>query len=215
MEQAFSAEVLGCALDRWALFWGDPMLPASASMLVYGLGGLLLLRAGQRTDGPDRQLWRVCAALFFLQVANTHVDLHAFPGAYGRCLALAQGWYEHRGPVKMLGAVLVGAAILTALIVAAVAWWRSIRANILLVAGVAVALGCTLVRGAGLDGTEPIYDEAVGPFRWADLIEYGGVGLAAFAAQRRLRHLRRPPRAGGPADAPEPAGRCAGPAGSS
>lgn len=195
LDEAFSPEVLGCTLERFSLFWGDPLLTGSVSMLLYGVAGMVLLQVSRRTDGFDRRLWRVCAVLFFLQVLNTHLDLHALPGAYGRCLARAQGWYENRGPVKLLGAALIAAAMATVLVVATVAWWRSIRANTLLVAGVAVALGFTLIRGAGVNVAEAVYNQPVGPFRWADLIEYGGVVLAGAAGWRRLRQLRRARRA--------------------
>lgn len=191
---AFSVEIFDCAIARWTRIWGDPLLTGSVAMLLYGLAGLLLLRVARRTDAADRRLWCVCAVLFFFQVLNTHLDLHALPAAVGHCLARAQGWYESRGPVKLLGAVLIGATVIAALIVATVAWWRNIRANLLLVAGVAIALGFTLVKGAAVDVAEEIYNRGVGAFRWADLIEYSGVVLAALAASmrlRRLRHVRR------------------------
>lgn len=73
-------------------------------MLLYGAAGIVLLQVSRRTDGRDRRLWLACAVLFFLRVLNTHIDLHALPGVYGRCLSRAQGWYENRGPVKLLGA---------------------------------------------------------------------------------------------------------------
>ena len=192
MEQsAYLQQMLGCAVDRWTKVWGDPLLTGSVSMLLYGLAGLLLLRVARRTGARDRRLWFVCAILFFLQVINTHLDLHAFPPAIGHCLARAQGWYGNRGPVKLLAALLIGATVALVLIVAVVAWWRSIRANALLVAGVAIALGFTLVKGTGVNVAEELYNRQVGPFQWADLLEYGGIALAALAAMRRLRRLRR------------------------
>jgi hypothetical protein len=187
------SDVLGCAIGRWTLIWGDPLLAGSVSMLLYGLAGMLLLRVARRSGTRDRRLWGVCAALFFFQVLNTHLDLHALPTAFGHCLAQAQGWYENRGAVKLLGLVLIGVAMALVLIVAAFAWWRSIRANTMLVAGVAIALGFTLIKGTAVNVAEEVYHRMIGPFRWVDLAEFGGVALAMLAAARRLRSLRRRP----------------------
>ncbi len=191
-ETALFRDVSSCAIERWTGIWGDPLLTGSVSMLLYGLAGLLLLRIAVRTGAGDGRLWSVCAVLFFFQVVNTHLDLHALPGAFGHCLARAQGWYENRGSVKLLGVVLIGSAIAIALIVATVAWWRSIRTNALLVAGVAIALGFTVIKGAGLNSAEQVYNDMAGPFRLADLIEYSGIVLAALAGWLRLRRFRHP-----------------------
>jgi hypothetical protein len=188
------SDILGCAIGRWTVIWGDPLLTGSVSMLLYGLGGVLLLRVARRSGAGDRRLWVVCAALFFFQVLNTHLDLHALPAAVGHCLAHAQGWYENRGAVKLLGLVLIGAAMMLVLIVATVAWWRSIRANTMLILGVAIALGFTLIKGTAVNVAEEVYNQQVGPFRWADLLEFSGIALAMLAAARRLRSLRRRPR---------------------
>lgn len=192
MEQAaLSPEMVACAMRRWMGIWGDPVFVASISMLLYGLAGLLLLRVARRTDTTDRRLWLVCAMLFFFQTLNVHLDLHALVPAVGHCVAQAQGWYENRGPVKLMGMAAIGAVTALVLVVTAVLWWRSIRANALLVAGVAIALGFTLIKGTAVNPIERVYNQTVGPFRWADLIEYGGILLASLAALGRLRRLRR------------------------
>ncbi len=192
MEQAaLSPEMVACAMRRWMRIWGDPVFVASISMLLYGLAGLLLLWVARRTDATDRRLWLVCAMLFFFQTLNVHLDLHALVPAVGHCVAQAQGWYENRGPVKLMGMAAIGAVMALVLVVTAVLWWRSIRANALLVAGVAIALGFTLIKGTAVNPIERVYNQTVGPFRWADLIEYGGILLASLAALGRLRRLRR------------------------
>ncbi len=197
MEQsAISPDILACAIDRWTGVWGDPLLRGTVTMLVYGLGGLLLLRVARRTGRGDRQLWRICAVFFFALMVNTHLDLHALPTAFGHCIAHAQGWYDRRGPVKLVAFGLIAAVTLLVLVAATVFWWRSIRANVLLVAGVGLTLGFTLIRGADVNEVETLYQVRIGAFRWADLIDYVGVLLAAVAALIRLRRARpiRPAR---------------------
>ena len=185
------SEILSCAIVRWTHVWGDAMLPSSVAMLLYGFAGLLMLRVTRRTGAGDGKLWAVCAALFFFQVVNTHLDLHALPTAVGHCLARAQGWYGERGAVKLVGLALIGVAVVGVLAGATVVWWRSIRANTLLVLGVAIAFGFTLIKGTAVNAAEAVYNQRVGPFRWADLLEYGGILLAMAAAAGRLRTLRR------------------------
>jgi hypothetical protein len=187
-------DVLACAIARWTNVWGDTLLPGSVTMLLYGLAGLLMLQVARRTAAGDRRLWAACAALFFFQVVNTHLDLHAVPTAVGHCLARAQGWYHERGTVKLIGLALIGAAIAVVLAVATVAWWRSIRANTMRVAGVAIAFGFTLIKGTAINAAEAVYNQRLGAFRWADLLEYSGIVLAMAAAARRLHSVRPIPR---------------------
>jgi hypothetical protein len=61
----------------------------------------------------------------------------------------------------------------------------------MLVLGVAIALGFTLIKGTAVNVAEEVYNQRVGPFRWADLLEFSGVALAMLAAGRRLRSLGR------------------------
>lgn len=191
MDQATTVAALyHCAIRRWTIVWGDPWLAGSVSMLLYGVVGLLLWRVARRTGPGDRRLWQLCAILFFFQVINTHLDLHALPAAIGHCVSRAQGWYETRGQVKLLGLVLIATISLLVLIVAVIAWWRSIRANALLVLGVAIALGLTLIKGTAVAEAERVYHLELGPFRWVDLLEYSGIAIAALAAVLRLRRLR-------------------------
>ncbi len=179
-----------CAIRRWTIMWGDPMLTGTVSMLLYGIGGVLLLRVARRTGSSDRRLWQLCAILFFFQVVNTHLDLHALPGAIGHCVSRAQGWYESRGQVRVLGLIVIAAITLVVVAAATIAWWRSLKANALLVLGVTITVAFTLVRGTALDDLERIYHFNVGPFTWGDLIEYAGIAIASLAAVLRLRRLR-------------------------
>ncbi len=161
-----------CIIHRWTVMWGDPWLTGTVTMLLYGIGGLLLLRVARRTDSTDRRLWMLCAFLFFFQVVNTHLDLHAVPGAIGHCVSRAQGWYESRGQVRVLGLIVIATVTLVVVAAATIAWWRSISANALLVLGVAITVAFTLVRGTALDDLEKVYHLTAGPFTWGDLIEY-------------------------------------------
>jgi hypothetical protein len=57
--------------------------------------------------------------------------------------------------------------------------------NLLLVSGVAITLGITIIKGINYHGTEDIIGGAYSPFRWADLIEYSGIVVALLASLKR------------------------------
>jgi len=154
-------------------------------MVSYGVVAVLSHRFAQRSVGKERWLWRLCGLLFLFQVLNTHLDLHAFPGAVGHCIAKAQGWYEHRGAVRLI--VLIGLAFCATLIslVVLIVFYRNIIGNLLLICGVAIVLGFTIVKGIGHKEAEQLYGVQVGPFRVADFIEFSGIVIAMVAALKR------------------------------
>ena len=190
-------EIFRCSLARWTGMWGDPIVPGTIAMLAYGIAGVLLWRAGRAGRG-EAQLWRIGAIFFFFQVFNVHLDLHAWPTAFGHCLAKAQGWYEDRGPLKLAAALLIGTGAATVLIAGLVLYRRSIRANALLSLGLAIAGGITLLRGIGWNAVEEVYNNRLGSIRWAELIELAGIAISVAAALLRLAHARSERRRAGP-----------------
>lgn len=178
-------DALSCGVRRWNLIWGDPFLSASIFMVSYGVAAMLILQVARQAAGRERWLWYLCGFLFIFQVFNTPLDLHAFPGAVGHCLAKAQGWYADRGPVKL--AFLIGIAV-SALVVSLVLlkiFYRNIAGNLGLITGIAVVLGFTIIKGIGYKDAERLYNVMVGPFRIADFIEFSGIVIAMIAALRR------------------------------
>ncbi|MCV2882362.1 hypothetical protein [Actibacterium sp. XHP0104] len=179
-----------CGIADWTQIWGDPLLSGTVFMIGYGLAGVLMLRIAARTVGRERWLWRICGWLFVFQVANTHLDMHALVVSYGRCLARAQGWYQGRHDIQLV--VLIGALALAAAIILGglVVFYRNILGNALLVLGVTVALGLTVVKAINYHHIEHFYVGVFGQFRGADLIELSGVALALIAALLKWRGLR-------------------------
>lgn len=179
-----------CGVEGWQEIWGDPIFTGTVFMLGYGLTGWLMLRAGRTTSGREAWLWRFCAFLFFFQVANTHLDLHAFVLTYGRCLSRAQGWYQDRHGVQQF--VLIGAFVVAALLIllALIVFRRGILRNPLLVAGTTVALGTTVLKGINHSKLEPYFAVRFGPFRGADMLELSGIFMALAAVLIRLRLSR-------------------------
>lgn len=188
---AMTQDILTCALDRWTLIWGDPALTGAVFMLAYAVAGVLAWRVARHANRDDRALWAACAGLLLFQVANTHLDLHAFPGSLGRCMARAQGWYQHKAAAQILVMIslmtLLGLLLLWVLVRYHAALW----ANILLTSGMTLSLGFTMIRGVSLHPLETLYRRSIGPVQLSDIIEMTGIGLVIIGALLRHRRKRR------------------------
>lgn len=182
---------VACGVQHWTQFWGDPWVSGTIFMVAYFMAALLILREVGRAECRERTLWRICGALFLFQVVNTHLDAHALIYTVGRCLAHAQGWYEDRRQVQVFAVLSLAWVVLLILGVTAIWFFRAILGNLLLVMGVSVALGFTVVKGINLHGFEVYYGGTYGPFRGADLIELSGIALALLAALLRLAGRRQ------------------------
>ncbi|MEM1159557.1 MAG: hypothetical protein AAGJ28_01365 [Pseudomonadota bacterium] len=176
------ADATACGVRDWMALWGDPLISGTVFMLAYLGATLLILRGARYTAGRERSLWRICGLLFLFQVANTHLDAHALIFTTGRCLAHAQGWYENRRMVQTIAAIGLAVTLGTILIWIAIRFFRSILRNVVMVLGVSIALGFTVLKGINLHGLEAYYAGAYGPFRGADLIELSGIAIAALGS---------------------------------
>ena len=176
------ADALRCGVNDWPAIWGDPLLTGTIFSVAYGLTALLIFLAARNATARERLYWRLCGGLFVFQLFNTHLDLHALIWTTGRCLAHAQGRYEHRREVQAL--VLIGFALLLliAIVLVLMMFLRSIARNILLTLGVMTALGFTLVKGVNYHGLNEFYSRQLGLFYIADLIEFSGIVMAFGAA---------------------------------
>ncbi|MEL6479741.1 MAG: hypothetical protein AAFR17_20630 [Pseudomonadota bacterium] len=186
------AEAAACGIRDWMDLWGDPPISGTVFMASYLTAALLILSGARRAAGRERRLWRICGFLFLFQVANTHLDAHALIFTTGRCLAHAQGWYQDRHAVQTLVAIGLAAVVGLILLAVAIRFFRSILRSFVLVLGVSIALGFTVLKGISLQGIEAYYAGQYGPFRGADLIELSGIALALFAALIRRFDSRTP-----------------------
>jgi hypothetical protein len=184
------AGAVACGVRDWVAIWGDPLISGTTFMAAYLVAAVLILKGARRSAGRERTLWRICGALFLFQTVNTHLDAHALIFTVGRCLAHAQGWYENRRAVQVIAVIVLAAVLGLILLFTAIRFFRSILRSLLLVLGVSIALGFTVLKGINFHGLEALYSGQYGPFRGADLVELSGIAIAALAAMLRL--ARRP-----------------------
>ncbi len=184
-------EGLVCGAQDWSEIWGDPLITGSVAMISYLVTGLLVFWTAKQLLGRERILWMICAGLLIFQVMNTPLDLHAFVWTTGRCLAHIQGWYNERRAIQIILAagVLIVAGLL--FLAGLIFFRKSLKSSFVLLTGVGLALGLTVIKGISFHDFARTLNIAVGPFRIADLIELLGVAIAALAVPLRRRQGQR------------------------
>lgn len=180
-----------CGFKDWQDLWGDPWFSGTVLFLSYALTGILLLRSASDLFGRERFLWGLCGVIFVFQAFNTPLDLHGFAWTFGKCVAKAQGWYDVRGPVQefMLKGLLI--TVLVVLATSIYIFRRNVWRNGLLLTGVLISVGFTIVKGISLKSLAALYTETLGPFFIADWIELFGIFLTLIAVIHRKRRYRR------------------------
>ncbi|MFL4468329.1 hypothetical protein ACERZ8_00015 [Tateyamaria armeniaca] len=170
---------------------GDPALIAGPLMVGYALLGWGLVRVARSAAGRERQLILLCAVLVGVQMINTPLDMHAFVWTFGRCLSHAQGWYEARRSVQV-GALMLTVVFFALLFVVLLIYFRRhLISNLLIIAGVALSIGCALIVAISLHQLRGLTSGTWGPFRTDDLIEASGIALAGLGVALRLWSARR------------------------
>jgi hypothetical protein len=175
-------QALNCGIEAWSGFWGDPWLSGSLIMITYGIAAWLARLVALGLTGTERVAWTLAAVLLAFQVLNTPLDLHGLMWASGRCLAHIQGWYADRYAYQreILAVLAVGFCLIACL--AMIVLRRHPLSNGLLVTGLCLSLGMTLVKGVNYHHLEALYQARVGPLRIPDLVELAGIACVLLAA---------------------------------
>lgn len=180
-------DILRCGIDRWTNQWGDPfwegLIITAAFVLSAGLSGYV----ATKLSGRERLFWTSSAIAASVFAANTHLDLHILPNAFGRCAASAQGW-THLGQtvqaVFVVTAFLVGGGV-----AASIAWvFRSqFRTHVTVFIGFCLILGALAVKGAGVRIVERAAEISFGPVALAEAPDLIGAALIVLGALVTLR----------------------------
>lgn len=139
-----------CVMTHWSPGIGDPDVTGWLTVLVYLLCAVAAALTWHRLrDAPGRGFWALMAGLMMLLAINKQLDLQSALTAAGRCLALAQGWYDQRQVVQT-GFILV----LLVVVILGMAWGSvRLRGQLardgLALVGAAVLAAFVLVRAVG------------------------------------------------------------------
>ena len=187
------SEAFACGVEAWSGFWGDPLFSGTLMMVTYAVAALMALRAVrgprglQGLRGVERVVWALAAVLLVFQVANTPLDLHGLAWASGRCLAHIQGWYAERHAYQRELLILVALTTCALMAICILVLRRDLVSNGLLVLGLGLSLGMTIVKGINYHHLEALYALPLGPLRIPDVIELVGIACVLCAASIKVK----------------------------
>jgi len=201
------AGVADCALGHWgAARDAVPVAAWAGAAVCLAIAALARHVARQAafpaaTRALEQAVWRVVGAGLIALALDRAADLTGLLTAAGRCLSQAQGWYEDRRGVqsRVLVALLVALTVAGILVLAALR--RTRRGTRVAAAGLALALGVTLVRAIGYHPVDALFGTRIGALRLSWLMGLSGLALICLAAVAALRQPCPHPGAGQP---PEP-----------
>lgn len=179
-------QALACGFETWSGFWGDPWLSGTLMMATYAMAVLLVWRITRHLVGAERAVWMLATVLLVFQVFNTPLDLHGLVWASGRCLAHIQGWHAERYAFQSNLLVILAGAGGSLFLLGCLLLRRDLPAGALLLLGLSLSVGMTLVKGINYHRLETLYTRLIGPLWLSDLIELAGV-LCIFLAVRLKR----------------------------
>ncbi len=155
MEADTPPGLLDCALSQWSPQIGDPGLTGWLTVSIYVLAAVIAAVTAWRAPFPrrsrarERFFWWALALAMLLLAVNKQLDLQSFLTATGRCVAVAEGWYDERRDVQRLFILGLGyAAVVSGLLML---WllWGTLRRSFFALLGMVFVLGFVMIRAVG------------------------------------------------------------------
>jgi len=128
----------------------------------------------------------LCVLLFALSM-NKQLDLQSAITAAGRCLALAQGWYDDRQTVQLVFIVFVAATGLVFFGILAVVIRGNLAQNWLALIGLLFLCTFIAVRAASFHHFDLFIGTEIARVRMNWVMELGGITMIATNALFMLR----------------------------
>lgn len=186
-----------CIARYWTPGIGDPEFTGWLTVGSYLVCLVLAVRVlMRRPPGAASWLWVAIALLTAFLAVNKQLDLQSALTAAGRCMAMAQGWSEHRRIVQFGFIVMLVLAVLLALVIGFRRLRGRLRHNGLALLGLAILCGFVLVRAVGFHHVDHLIGMQFGRFRFNFLFENTGLVMIAANALFLLWRGRSPRRAG-------------------
>lgn len=184
--------LIDCVSARWTPQIGDPTATGWLTVLIYGLGTVMTFLAWRRLPkGQGRGFWAVVTLILAFLAVNKQLDLQSAVTMTGKCLARAQGWYDHRRLVQL--AFIAG--VLLALAVGLLAGLRSLRGqmrrNAVALTGLAVLCAFVAIRALSFHHVDRLIGLRDHGISVNFLLENSGLALIVLNAAALLRHPAR------------------------
>ena len=185
-------ELTACINTSWSPQIGDPSVIGWFTVVAYVLAGVLALLVAKSRKGRLRVFWSVLCVLLFALSINKQLDLQSALTAAGRCLALAQGWYEDRASVQRVFIVLVAATGVMVSVGLAVVMRRTLAQNWLALMGLGFLCTFIVIRAAGFHHFDRFIGYEIANVRMNWIMELGGIAMIAVNAALLLRQRSVP-----------------------
>lgn len=181
------AELTACIATSWSPQIGDPTVMGWFTVLSYVVAGGLSFVVMTNQKGRLRVFWSLLGVLLLALSINKQLDLQSALTAAGRCLALAQGWYEDRASVQL---IFIGFVAITGVLFSvglAVMMRRSFAQNWLALTGLGFICTFIIIRAAGFHHFDRFIGYEIANVRMNWIMELGGVAMIAANAILLLR----------------------------
>ncbi len=136
--------------------------------------------------------WGLLVALLVLLGVNKHLDMQTWLTRFGRRVAEAQGWYEHRGRVQTLFVLLVAVSGVGALAVLLRLTRDLLPRHVLAFFGIILLAMFLVLRASSFHDLDETLAIRLLGFRVSWLLELGGIAcIGACAAMNSRWHGTR------------------------
>jgi hypothetical protein len=181
---------------QWQPGIGDPTWIGWLTVTAYFLTALLCGVCCQRSRWRSG-LWLIFCLVLMLLGINKQLDLQSWLTAFGRQVALENGWYQQRRQVQLDFIVVLGLTAIAVLVglVRVLLVERQYRPTSGLSSGLALMglgfLVCfVVIRAASFHHVDRLLRWQLGGLTMNGFLELMGIGLIAMGAMVNLRRLR-------------------------
>jgi hypothetical protein len=180
-------ELAACIQASWSLGIGDPSIIGWVTVGAYVTAAVLAFLVFKGQNGRLRMFWSMlCLVLFALSI-NKQLDLQTAMTTAGRCLALAQGWYDDRQTVQLVFIVFVAAAGILFSGALVVTMRHNLAQNRLALIGLVFLCTFIAVRAASFQNFDLFLGSEIAHVRMNWVMELGGITMIATNALFVLR----------------------------
>lgn len=183
-----------CVGARWAPVIGDPSFMGWLTVIAYLVaGGWAFIRAIEAfaavtpEGGELRFLWLGLSMLLVLLAINKQLDLQSALTAAGRCMSLAQGWYDERGAVQMAFAAFIAGGAISVFALVLLSFRRHLRALFLVLTGLFILATFIVLRATSMHQMDVLIGARVLGLKMNWIIELGALALISIGAAFRPR----------------------------
>ena len=181
-------QLAACITDAWSPQIGDPTLVGWVTVASYAVCLVLAILVTRRvTATAERRFWSLLACILLALAINKQLDLQSALTAAGRCISVAQGWYENRHSVQRSVILALLAAAGLGLATGIYLMRRHLRRNLLALLGLGLVGGFVAVRAVGFHHIDSLIKDRFLDLRLNALFENSGLVLIALNAILLLR----------------------------